>query len=219
MTDFEKYAISNKVNSTGLDKYKKHINRIVCPTIIEEREMNAVPMDVFSCLMNNHIIFLGDELDSDVSNIVAAQLMYLNSIVNDDESVKMFINTPGGIVTGGLMIYDIMNFVDADVETYNVGMSASMGAVLLSSGTKGKRYSTPHGSIMIHQIMTGTGLVQAKDMEIAFKNTSRMENMLYSILAYNTGRSYENIKDACDRDNWMSASDVKDFGLIDEIVE
>ena len=153
--DFELFARDRGIGSSKLDGYNKYNlkNRIIEPYILEERTLNCAPMSVFSRLMYDKIIFLGSEIDEDVANIVTAQLLYLNSIMDKDEDVKMFINSPGGSVIDGLAIYDVMNFIDPDVSTYCMGMCASMGSVLLSSGAKGKRFSLPNGEVMMHQVM------------------------------------------------------------------
>lgn len=213
LTDFEKYAYSGKVSETSLKKYMGAIS----PVIVEEREMNSSIIDVFSRLMRDRIIFLGTEINSDVANIITSQMMYLDSV--DLSPIKLFINSPGGSVIDGLAIYDIMHWVKTPVETYCMGMAASMGAVLLSSGTKGKRYSLPHGEIMIHQPSGGTGRVQAADMKIAYQQMERCKTTLYKILSENTGKTIEEIERDADRDFWMTGEDAKTYGIIDDIVK
>lgn len=217
MTDFEKYARSGGINGNVLEKYMKINGSAISPVIVEEREFNSSIIDVFSRLMRDRIIFLGTDINADVANIVTSQLMYLDSVENTP--VKIFINSPGGSVVDGLAIYDVMNYVKSPVETYCMGMAASMGAVLLSSGEKGRRYSLPHGEIMIHQPSGGTGgRVQASDMEITYKQMERCKNTLYKILAENTGKTIEEIERDSDRDFWMTGEMAKDYGLIDEII-
>ena len=218
MTDFEKYAISKGVNSNALNGYQKFSNSIISPTIIEERQMNMVTMDVFSRLMAERIIFLGSPIDDEVANIITSQLMYLNS-VDSESDIKMFINSPGGSVVDGLAIYDVMNWVDCDVATYVMGSAASMGSVLCSSGEKGKRYALPNSSIMIHQVSSGTGRVQNADLQIAAKECQKWQNLLYNILAENTGKSFEEIERDADRDHWFMAPEALEYGLIDEIIK
>ena len=217
MTDFEKYAISRGVNSNTLGSYQKFSNGIISPSIIEERQMNMVTMDVFSRLMADRIIFLGTAIDDSVANIITSQLMYLNS-VDSDNDIKLFINSPGGSVIDGLAIYDVMNWVDCDVATYTMGMAASMGSVLASSGEKGKRYALPNSTIMIHQVSSGA-YGQNSDVQIAAKESQKWQNLLYNILAKNTGRSFEEIDRDADRDHWFMADEALEYGLIDEIIK
>lgn len=221
--DFRKFAISSGVNGLVFDDYrKKTFNGLISPTIIEERNLNVATLDVFSRLMYDHIIFLGTEIDSDVANIINAQLLYLNSVIDKDEDVKLFINSPGGSVIDGLSIYDTMNFIDPDVSTYCMGLCASMGSVILSSGKKGKRYSLPHGSIMLHQVSNGIGHAQCADIQIMANETKKIQNVLYNILADNTGKTFEEIEKDADRDNWMTPEEAIMFGskgLIDSIVK
>lgn len=216
MNDFEKYAISRGVNSNTLGSYQNFSNSIISPTIIEERQMNMVTMDVFSRLMADRIIFLGSPIDDEVANIITSQLMYLNS-VDSESDIKMFINSPGGSVIDGLAIYDIMNWVDCDVATYTMGMAASMGSVLCSSGEKGKRYALPNSTIMIHQVSSGCR-GQNSDIQIAAKESQKWQNLLYNILAQNTGKTFEEIERDADRDHWFMAKEALEYGLIDEII-
>ena len=218
MKDFNKFANSKGISSTTLYDYQKHTNGIISPTIIEERHLNAVTMDVFSRLMAERIIFLGTGINDDVSNIITSQLMYLNSI-DPESDIKLFINSPGGSVVDGLAIYDVMNWVDANVATYAMGMAASMGSILLSSGEKGKRYSLPHSKVMIHQPMGGVpGGTQESDFAIAYEEIKKCKDTLYNILAENTGKTYEEIAKAGDRDCWFTAKEALEYGLIDEII-
>lgn len=220
ITDFEKFAMSKGISTNKIDGYTKYNfnNGIIEPYILEERTLNCAPMSVFSRLMYDKIIFLGSAINEDVANIINAQLLYLNSITDKDEDIKMFINSPGGNCIDGLAIYDVMNFIDPDVSTYCMGMCASMGSILVSSGAKGKRYILPNGSVMIHQVSSGTGRVQNADLQIAAKESQKMQNTLYNILAANTGKSFEEIEKDADRDHWFSAQEAVDYGLIDKIV-
>lgn len=219
ITDFEKFAMSQGIGTNKIDGYVKYNlkNGIIEPYILEERTLNCAPMSVFSRLMYDKIIFLGSAINEDVANIVTAQLLYLNSIMDKDEDCKMFINSPGGSVIDGLAIYDVMNFIDPDVATYCMGMCASMGSILVSSGAKGKRYILPNGEVMIHQV-SGQSSGQFSDMEIAVKHAGRLQETLYSILANNTGKDIEQIRKDADRDNWFTAQEAVDYGLIDKIV-
>ena len=220
ITDFEKFAMSQGISTNKIDGYSKHNcrNGIIEPYILEERTLNCAPMSVFSRLMYDKIIFLGSEINEDVANIINAQLLYLNSITDKDEDIKMFINSPGGSCIDGLAIYDVMNFIDPDVSTYCMGMCASMGSILVSSGAKGKRFILPNGSVMIHQVSSGTGRVQNADLQIAAKESQKIQNTLYNILSANTGKSFEEIERDADRDHWFNAQEAVDYGLIDKIV-
>lgn len=217
MTDFEKYAIAGGISSHKLSDYKKYANGIISPTIVEERQLNAVTIDVFSALIRDRIIYLTTAIDSDVSSIITAQMMYLNS-VDDESNIKLFINSPGGSVIDGLAIYDVMNWVNCDVATYTIGMAASMGSVLASSGAKGKRYALPNSTIMIHQVSSGA-YGQNADIQIAAKESQKWQNLLYNILAENTGKSFEQIEADADRDHWFMAKEALEYGLIDEIIK
>lgn len=218
MNDFQKFAISQGISSNTLHGYQKHTNGLISPTIIEERQLNAVTMDVFSRLMGDRIIFLGTAINDDVANIITSQLLYLNS-VDSESPIKMFINSPGGSVVDGLAIYDAMNWVDPKVETYGIGMAASMGSILLSSGAKGRRFAFPHSKVMIHQPMGGVpGGTQESDFAIAYEEIKKCKETLYTILAENTGKTYEEIAKAGDRDCWFTAQEAVGYGLIDEIL-
>lgn len=214
--DFNKFAVSNGVSSNTLHGYQQYTNGMISPTIIEERQMNAVTMDVFSRLMAERIIFLGTGINDDVANIITSQLMYLNSI-DSESDIKLFINSPGGSVIDGLAIYDVMNWVDADVATYAMGMAASMGSILLSSGEKGKRYSLPHSRVMIHQVSSGAQ-GQYADLEIAVREAKKYQDELYKILAENTGKPFDQIFTDADRDCWFTSKEALEYGLIDEII-
>lgn len=216
--DFNKFAVSQGISSNTLHSYHKFTNGMISPTIVEERQLNVATMDVFSRLMADRIIFLGTGIDSDVANIISSQLMYLNS-VDPDSDIKLFLNTPGGECHSGLMIYDIMQWVNCDVATYNMGLSASMGSIILSSGTKGKRFALPHSRVMIHQPMGGVpGGTQESDFAIAYEEIKKIKEELYNILVENTGKSYEEIEKAGDRDYWLKATEALNFGVIDEII-
>lgn len=214
--DYAKFAKSNcGVSSSVLDGYARHQDLYLNPTIIEERKLNVAQMDVFSRLMMDRILWLNTEVDADVMNILNSQMLYLDSISDDD--ISLYINSPGGSVVAGLSTYDIMNYINSDVATYCMGMSASMGAVLLSSGTKGKRYSLPHGEILIHQPLGGAQ-GQASDILIAAEQIRKCKDTLYGILSQNTGKSVEEITKDADRDFWMTPDEAKEYGIIDEII-
>ena len=217
MNDFEKFAVSNGIGTNKLDGYNKYIvkNGIISPTILEERSLNVIGLDIFSRLQYDRILFLGTAIDEDVANIINAQLLYLNSIGDDD--IKMFINSPGGSCIDGLAIYDVMNFVTPDISTYCMGMCASMASILVSSGTKGKRYILPNGEVMIHQLRGGSQGVMA-DMKIDVAHAEQTQNKLYNILAKNTGKTFAQIEKDADRDNLFTAEASVEYGLIDKIV-
>ncbi|MEM6265359.1 MAG: ATP-dependent Clp protease proteolytic subunit [Bacteroidota bacterium] len=186
------------------------------PNIIEERKMNAVAMDVFSRLMMDRIIFLGTGVDDYVANIISAQLLFLQS-VDSKKDISIYINSPGGSVYAGLGIYDTMQIVSPDVATICTGMAASMGAVLLTAGSPGKRSGLPHSRVMIHQPMGGAQ-GQASDIEIVHAEIQKLKKELYDILAKHSGQEYDTIWQDADRDKWMTSHEAKDYGLIDEVL-
>lgn len=186
------------------------------PNIIEERQMNAVAMDVFSRLMMDRIIFLGTGINDQVANIVSAQLLWMQS-VDAKKDVNIYINSPGGSVYAGLGIYDTMQLVSPDVATICTGMAASMGAVLLCAGAAGKRSGLPHSRVMIHQPMGGAQ-GQASDIEIVHQQIQLLKKELYEILAKHSGQTYEKIWEDSDRDKWMKADEAKAYGLIDDVL-
>lgn len=186
------------------------------PNIIEERKMNAVAMDVFSRLMMDRIIFLGTGINDQVANIVQAQLLFLES-ADASKDIQIYINSPGGSVYAGLGIYDTMQFIKPDVATICTGMAASMGAVLLCAGEKGKRSGLVHSRVMIHQPMGGAQ-GQASDIEITAREIVTLKEELYTIIANHTGQTYEQVYEDSDRDYWMKADRAKEYGMIDEIL-
>lgn len=214
--DFEKFAIEQPgVGRSALDAYSKISAAYISPTILEERKLNVAAMDVFSRLMMERIIFLGAPIDDDVANIVQAQLLYLES--NDPENdVHIYINSPGGSVSAGLGIYDTMQLISPRVSTICTGMAASMAAVLLAAGAKGRRMALPHSRVMIHQPMGGVQ-GQASDIEITAREILRLKKELYEILALHSGTSYKKIAQNADRDYWLSAEEALSYGLIDEV--
>jgi ATP-dependent Clp protease protease subunit len=217
-SDYEKFAISSGISSLSLHKYNQAMlpNAYINPTVLEERELNVVGYDIFSRLMVDRIIFLGDTIDSTLANIINSQLLYLNSVGDDD--IKIFINSPGGSVIDGLSIIDLINFVKPDISTYCMGMCASMASVLLSSGAKGKRYALPNSEIMLHQASGGT-YGKNIDIQIAAKHIQRLQDKLYNILAQNCDKTFDEIAKAANNgDNWLDASGAVSFGLVDEII-
>lgn len=212
MGEFESFAKGIGVSGSSLDKYSKYMNGYINPTILEERKLNVTQMDVFSRLMMERIIFLGTGIDSDVANIVNAQLLYLSSL--SDEDITININSPGGEVYSGMAIIDTMNFVTNDIQTVCMGMAASMGAVILSSGTKKKRGALTHSRVMIHQPLGGAK-GQASDILIEAEQIKIVKDELCKLLADNSGQPYEKVVEDCDRDHWLTAQDALEYGLID----
>lgn len=187
------------------------------PTVIESSERGERAFDIYSRLLKERIIFLGDEVNDQTANLIIAQLLFLES-ENPDQDIYLYINSPGGSVSAGFGIYDTMQYISCDVSTICVGMAASMGAFLLAGGTKGKRLALPNAEIMIHQPLGGTQ-GQATEIEIAAKHILRTKEKLNTILANNTGKSYEEISIDTDRDHWLSAKEALEYGLIDKISE
>lgn len=186
------------------------------PTVIEASSRGEKSFDIFSRLLRERIIFLGDEIDDEMSNSIIAQLLLLDS-ENPEKDIMMYINSPGGVITSGMAIFDTMQHIRADVSTICLGEAASMGAFLLSAGTKGKRLSLPHSRIMIHQPLGGAK-GQASDIELEAKEIIRMKNMLNQMLANHTGQPLEKIKEDTERDYYMGAYEAKEYGLIDKVV-
>ena len=192
------------------------IESSMTPAIIEERRMNVASMDVFSRLMMDRIIFLGTGIDDYVANVVVAQMLFLSS-VDSNKDIMMYMNSPGGSVYAGLGIYDTMQHIKPDVAVICTGLAASMGAVLLSAGTAGKRSALPHARVMIHQPLGGAQ-GQASDIEITAKQIQILKKELYDILAKHSGKDYDTIWNDADRDYWMTAAEAKEYGLIDEVL-
>ena len=187
------------------------------PTVIENSSRGEKAFDIFSRLLRERIIFLGSEIDDDVANSIVAQLLLLDS-ENPDKDIMLYINSPGGVITAGMAIYDTMKLIKADVSTICLGDAASMGAFLLSAGTKGKRLALPNARIMIHQPLGGAK-GQATDIEIEAKEILRMKTMLSTLMAEHTGQTVEKIKQDTERDNFMTAQQALEYGLIDKVVE
>ncbi len=185
------------------------------PTVVETTHRGERVWDLYARLLRDRIIMLGTEIDDDVANGVTAQLLFLES-EDPDKDITMYINSPGGSVTAGLAIYDTMQYVRCNVATVCTGQAASMGAVLLAAGVKGKRSALPNSRIMIHQPLGGAR-GQARDMKIQVAEMARLEMVLYEILAKATGHTVERIEKDCDRDNFMSAPEAKQYGLIDDV--
>jgi len=215
--DFRKFAIHNQnISGTAFDDFSHHVEAMT-RAVIEERPTNFREIDVFSRLIMDRIIFLGMQVDDVIANIITAQLLFLES-TDAKKDILLYINSPGGSVYAGLGMYDTMQYVSPDVATICTGLAASMGAVLLAGGAKGKRAALPHARIMIHQ-PSGGMQGQSKDMEITLRQTLELRSDLYNILAKHSGKTFEEIERDSDRDFWMRPSAAKDYGLIDEVLE
>ena len=211
--EFKKYSIKHHgINSLYYDK----IVGSMTPYIIEERQLNVAQMDVFSRLMMDRIIFLGTAINDSIANIIQAQLLFLES-TDKDKDIQIYINSPGGSVYAGLGIYDTMQFINPEVATICTGIAASMSAVLLCSGQKGKRSGLEHSRVMIRQPLGGAQ-GQASDIEITAREIIKLKKELYEIIAKHTGQKYDKVYDDSDRDYWMKAPEAKKYGMIDEVL-
>jgi len=216
--EFEKYAVKHRgISGAALHNYQTQFSPSnLTPYIIEERPMNVASMDVFSRLMMDRIIFLGEPINDYVANIVTAQLLFLES-TDRTRDIQMYINSPGGSIYAGLGIYDTMQYITPDVSTITTGIAASMGAVLMCAGTKGKRTALKHSRIMLHQPYGGAG-GQATDIQIMVNEVKKLKNELYEIIAYHSEQTFDKVKEDSDRDFWMTASEAKEYGLVDEVL-
>jgi ATP-dependent Clp protease protease subunit len=215
--DYKKYLTKHRgISSTTLAGYSSAVNAYISPTIIEERQLNVASMDIFSRLMMDRIIFLGTPINDDVANIIMGQLLYLES-VDAKKDIMIYLNSPGGSVYAGLGIYDVMQYVAPDIATICTGMAASMAAVLLCAGAKGKRSGLKHSRIMIHQPMGGAE-GQASDIEITAREIQKLKKELYDIIAVHSNQKYDKVWKDSDRDYWMKAEEAKDYGMIDEVL-
>lgn len=216
-SDFLKFASSNcGINSLGLEKYMSD-SGYISPSILEERQLNVTQMDVFSRLMMDRIIFLGSPINDYVANVIQAQLLFLDTTSDGGKDISIYINSPGGSVHAGLGIYDTMQFIGSQVSTICTGMAASMAAVLLVAGEKGKRCALKHSRVMIHQPMGGMQ-GQAADMEINYKQIMLLRDELYQIISDHSGQSFDKILKDSDRDYWMTSQEALDYGMIDKIL-
>ena len=216
--DFRKYAVKHRgVNGLVFDQYTSIYNGYINPTIIEERTLNVAQMDVFSRLMMDRIIFLGTPINDDVANIIQAQLLFLESS-DPSKDIQIYFNSPGGSVYAGLGIYDTMQYIQSDVTTICTGMAASMAAILLVAGEKGKRYALKHSRVMIHQPMGGIQ-GQASDIEITAREIQKLKEELYNIISSHSGQPYDKVYADSDRDYWMTSQEALDYGMIDKVLE
>jgi len=215
--DFKKFAIARTgLSSQAFDDVVRAQAGYLNPYILEERQLNVTQLDVFSRLMMDRIIFLGTEINDYTANVLQAQMLYLDS-VDAGKDISIYINSPGGSVYAGLGIYDTMQFINSDVQTICTGMAASMAAVLLVAGAKGKRSALPHSRGMIHQPMGGAQ-GQASDIEITAREIQKLKKELYSIIADHSGQTFDKVWEDSDRDHWMTAEEAKDYGMIDSVL-
>lgn len=214
--DFRHFAIDKVGMSPSVidDKIGK-VNNHLTPYILEERQLNVATFDVFSRLMYDRIIYFTGVVNDDTCDTAIAQLLYLSSV--DERDINMYINSPGGSVVDGLGLVDTMNYINCDISTTCIGMAASMGSVLLSNGTKGKRFVLPHSRVMIHQVSSSQSGTLA-DLEIEIEQTRRCKNDVYKILADNTGRTFEEMERLCDRNNWFIGQEAVDLGIVDRVL-
>lgn len=219
--EFQKYATKHLgINSITLDRYVQNATPQVItnltPNIIEERPLNIAAMDIFSRLMMDRIIFLGVPINDEVANIVMGQLLFLES-TNPNRDIQIYINSPGGSVYAGLGIYDTMQYITSNVSTICTGIAASMAAVLMCAGEKGKRTALKHSRVMIHQPLGGVQ-GQATEIEITYREISKLKTELYDIIAQHSGQSFEKVEKDSDRDYWMTAEEAKAYGMVDEVL-
>src|SRR5882724_11589624 len=216
-SEFEKFAVKDRgISSNTLNSYASHLVTSLTPNIIEERPMNVAVMDVYSRLMMDRIIFLGYRINDEVANIITAQLLFLDS-TDRHRDIQMYINSPGGSVYSGLGVYDTMQYVTPDVSTICIGIAASMAATLMCAGTKGKRTALKHSRIMMHQPSGSIG-GQASDIEITVNEIKKLRKELYEVTAFHTGKTAKQIGIDFDRDKWMTATEAKEYGLVDEVL-
>jgi ATP-dependent Clp protease protease subunit len=209
--DFKKFALSQGISSTSLDAFENSMT----PYILEERELRATQIDVFSRLLRDRIIWVSGTVNQQMSDIIQAQLLYLDSAEKKD--ITLYINSPGGSVLCGLGIVDLMNYIQSDVATVNIGMCASMASILLSSGCKGKRSSLVYSKVMIHQVSSGSS-GHIEDNRISQMEAEKYNYILFKILAQNTGKSFDDVLEGARRDHWLNSDESLKFGLIDEII-
>ena len=216
--DFRDYAVKHLgMNGLALDQYNTITSSYINPTIIEERQLNVAQMDVFSRLMMDRIIFLGTQIDDYTANVIQAQLLYLDS-AEPGKDVSIYINSPGGSVYAGLGIYDTMQIIQSNVATICTGMAASMAAVLLVAGEKGKRSALKHSRVMIHQPLGGVQ-GQASDIEITAREILKLKDELYTIIANHSSQPFEKVQKDSDRDYWMTSAEALKSGMIDQVLE
>ena len=216
--DFQKYAMKHRgINSTLIDSYTKKVKVNTTQHILDDAS-EGIMIDIFSKLIDNRIIFLSTEMESEICNIIKAQLLYLEQL-DPTKDIKIYIDSPGGSVYSGLGLLDTMEYISPDIITVNTGLAASMAAVILCAGAKGKRKSLKRARVMCHQPMSGGyGYSQASDMAIDAKEINSLKKELYEIISENTGQPYDKVEKDADRDYWMTATEAKKYGMIDEII-
>jgi len=213
--EFQRFANSEGISSSKLNYYENQIQGSMTPYILEEREMRVTQMDIFSRLMMDRLLWVAGPVDDNMSTVIQAQLMFLNS--NSNEEIKMHIDSPGGSVKSGLSMVDVMDYIDCDIRTINTGMAASMGSVLLGAGTKGKRMSLRFSRTMLHQSSGGfRGNIQ--DAEIDWAEWQKINEVLFELLGEYCGKTAEQVKNDASRDLWLGANDALEYGIIDEVV-
>jgi ATP-dependent Clp protease protease subunit len=217
MNDFKKYATKHLgMNGNALDSYANITGSYISPTIIEERQLNVAQMDVFSRLMMDRIIFLGTQVDDYTANVIQAQLLYLDTS-DPGKDISIYINSPGGSVYAGLGIYDTMQYISSKVSTICTGIAASMASVILVAGAKEKRFALEHSRVLIHQPMGGMQ-GQAADMEITVRQILKVKEELYKIISTHSGKPYDDVERDSDRDYWMTATEAREYGMIDDVL-
>ena len=216
-SEFNDYAVkAHGISQTLLDGYRKTVNAYICPSVIEERKLNIASVDVFSRLLMDRIIFLGVPINDDVANILQAQMLFLESL-DTNADITLYINSPGGQVSSGLAIYDTMQLITPPVATLCTGIAASMSAVLLCAGARGRRAALPHSRVMIHQPLGGVS-GQASDILIEAREMEKVRKDLYTIISDHTGRPYDKVFQDADRNFWMSSQEALEYGMIDTIM-
>jgi ATP-dependent Clp protease protease subunit len=214
--DFRLFALDKKVKGSVFDDIVKKTENTLSRSILEERQLNVATMDVYSRLLFDRIMYFGEEFDSETCNLAIAQLLFLSS--TSEEDINIYINSPGGSVIDGLGLIDTIHYIKNKISTICIGMAASMGAVLLSCGTKGQRYILPHGRVMIHQVSSGSKGTFS-DMKIELAMVERLRNDIYSILAKNIGKEFDEVERLCERDNWFVGQEAIDLGIVDKMLE
>ena len=215
--DFRDFVVKHLgMNGLAVDDYTRITSSYISPTIIEERQLNVAQMDVFSRLMMDRIIFLGTQIDDYTANVIQAQLLFLDSS-DPGKDISIYINSPGGSVYAGLGIYDTMQYISSDVKTICTGIAASMAAVLLVAGEKGKRFALNHSRVMMHQPMGGAQ-GQASDIEITAREIQKLKKELYTIISNHSGMPFDKVEKDSDRDYWMTSAEAKEYGMIDDIL-
>lgn len=214
--DFKLFAKDKGLYNSATEDQIKGLKNSLTPVVLEERDLRATAVDVFSRLLMDRQIFFGADVNEDTCNLVVAQLLYLDSLT-DDRDISIIINSPGGSVINGLAVIDTMNFIKSDVSTLCCGVAASMGAVLLSNGTKGKRYILPHSRVMIHQVSSWLGGTFS-DVKIEFEQMERAKRDVYQVLADNMGKSFEEMETLCDRNNWFIGQEAVDINIVDSVI-